>query len=55
MFPTLDSFGDVVLVQKFGISENTLKEGDVIMSKSPVDKSYSVCKRIIYKVNLSHK
>ena len=54
MFPTIDNFGDILLVQKFGLHEDALEVGDVVMAKSPVDPGYSICKRIVMKVCRVH-
>ena len=46
MLPTLNVLGDILIVGKLSLLTGGLAVGDVVISKSPAEKSHTVCKRI---------
>jgi len=46
MLPTLNSSGDVVVMQRFSHRLGNVKKGDVVICKSPTNASQTVCKRV---------
>lgn len=47
MLPTLNTKGDVILVEKFSVPMERLRRGDIIIATSPEDPKKLICKRII--------
>lgn len=54
MLPTLQSEGEVLLVEKVSPALQTICRGDVIVCASPEDPTKLICKRVIGMVR-SHK
>lgn len=52
MLPTLNSKGDVVIVEKLSPRLRSLRRGDVVVSTSPEDPEKLICKRIIGLVEI---
>lgn len=55
MLPTLNSEGDILLVEKLGTTLRTIKRGDVVVCTSPSDPDKLICKRVIGMVIFSFK
>lgn len=52
MLPTLNSKGDVVLVEKISPAFKCIKRGDCVVCVSPEDPDKLICKRIIGLVHV---
>lgn len=47
MLPTLNASGDIVLMEHWSPWLGDLKEGDIVVAKSPTNPRMTICKRIL--------